>query len=180
MSVYYTGTGDKGETNTLSDKRVSKASGIIEAIGSVDELNSAIGIALCKVNDGSLKKGLESIQNTLFIIGANLASFSNPNIEKAKINPESVKLLEEGIESMSKELPELKEFVLPGGSDAAASLHLARAIARRAERDIIRASEEHEIDGNAKAYINRLSSYLFVAALYSNYKSGTEEKHPTY
>ncbi len=180
MSVYYTGTGDKGETNTLSDKRVSKASGIIEAIGSIDELNSAIGVALCKVNDSSLKNGLTSIQNNLFIIGANLASFSNPKVEKARINPEATRLLEEEIENMSKELPELKEFVLPGGSDAAASLHLARAIARRAERDVVRASEEHEIDDSAKAYVNRLSSYLFVAALYENYKSGTEEKHPTY
>lgn len=180
MSIYYTGTGDKGETNTLSDKRVSKASSIIEAIGSVDELNSAIGVASCKVSDSNLKKGLESVQNNLFIIGANLASFSNPKLEKAKINQESIKLLEEDIASMSKEMPELKEFVLPGGSDASASLHLARSIARRAERDIVRTSESHEVDGNAKAYLNRLSSYLFVAALYLNHKSGIKEKHPAY
>ena len=79
MSIYYTGTGDKGETNTLSDKRVSKASGIIEAIGSVDELNSAIGVALSKVSDSVLRDGLESVQNNLFIIGANLARLSNPS-----------------------------------------------------------------------------------------------------
>ena len=180
MPTYYTGTGDKGETGTLSEKRVSKASGIIEAIGSIDELNSAVGISVCKVTDENLKKELESVQNSLFIIGASLASFSNPSVEKAQLNPDSVKILEKETNRMSTELPELKEFVLPGGSDAAASLHLARSIARRAERSLVKASEEYEVADVAKAYMNRLSSYLFVAALYVNYKSGTEEKHPTY
>jgi cob(I)alamin adenosyltransferase len=180
MPEYYTGSGDNGDTGIISSNRVSKGSAIIEAIGAVDELNSAIGVACCKVEEQSVKSELESIQNDLFIIGANLASLSNPSLDKAVLNEGAVKRLEESINRMSKELPDLKEFVLPGGSEGAASLHLARSTARRAERDLVKASEGYQIDDTARKYVNRLSSYLFVAALYANYKSGITEKHPKY
>ena len=180
MNIYYTGKGDGGETGILSDRRISKSSAVIEAIGSVDELNSAIGVACSRLHDTKLKSGLELVQNDLFIIGANLASLSNPGVKKAAISETAVKRLEAGIEEMSEELPELKAFVLPGGSEAAASLHLARAMARRAERNIVRSAESNNVGDTVKAYMNRLSSYLFVASLYANMKSGTAERNPTY
>ncbi len=179
MTKYYTGTGDKGDTSTLSAK-VPKSSSIIEAIGAVDELNSAIGVAYCKINDSGVKKELEAVQNDLFIIGAGLAGIGNENVKKAMINEGAVNRLEGSISELSKELPELKAFVIPGGSEAAASLHLARAIARRAERSIVRAADENKVADEAKAYLNRLSSYLFVASLYVNMKAGAKERNPTY
>ncbi len=180
LTAYYTGKGDKGSTGILADHRVSKSDEIVDAIGNVDELNSYIGLSIYYIRDEHLRKELRMIQNDLFIIGANLASLSNKAIKKAIMAPESVQRIEKAIEPMAAKLPELKQFVLPGGNEGAVHLHVARSIARRAERRIVAVSEKHGLDDAVVAYINRLSSFLFVAALYLNFNEGIEEEHPTY
>lgn len=179
-TIYYTGKGDDGNTGVLSDKRVRKDGILIEAIGNIDELNSAVGVALSHVEGGEVGKQLRSIQNTLFIIGANLASTNGGKIAKAQIKPEALPELEAAIKDIGNGLPELKKFVLPGGSRASAHLHMARAIARRAERSVVSASKEYKVDRDVVAYLNRLSSYLFAAALYVNHEKGVTESNPSY
>ena len=180
MTKYYTGRGDDGTTGILSGKRVSKSDKLIEAIGNLDELNSAVGVALSHVDDEVVAKELRSIQNDLFVLGANLASTNEEKVEKAQIKPESLKGLEASIMALSEKTPELGQFVLPGGSKASSNLHLARAIARRAERSVIAAGGDYKVDKAVVAYLNRLSSYLFAAALYINFKNKVEESHPSY
>jgi cob(I)alamin adenosyltransferase len=123
---------------------------------------------------------LGMIQNDIFVLGANLASANEKRTDKARMKPTSIERLEASIKALGEKMPELKRFVLPGGSVAAAHLHLARAMARRSERSVIAASAEYSVDGSVIAYLNRLSSYLFVAALYLNFKKGIEEQHPSY
>ncbi len=180
MTKYYTGRGDDGTTGILSGKRVSKSDKLIEAIGNLDELNSAIGVALSHIDDEVVAKELKSIQNDLFVLGANLASTNGEKADKAQIKQESLGELESSIKALGEKTPELKQFVLPGGSKASSHLHLARAIARRAERSVIAAGDDYKIDKVAIAYLNRLSSYLFAAALYLNFKNRAEESHPSY
>lgn len=174
MSVY-TRTGDKGKTSLYQGKRVSKASLRIEAIGTVDELNSAIGVAIAQVKNSKLKvqsleKELEKIQSGLFNIGANLA---NPS---SKINLEKrVKEFETKIDGLTAKLPELNNFILPGGSLAGSHLHLARTVARRAERRITELSEKEKVEESIIIYMNRLSDFLFMTARFINYKEKKKE-----
>ena len=177
---YYTGKGDKGFSDTMGRGRLEKSDSIFAAIGDVDELNSAIGVALYYTHDDLVRSELKMIQNDLFIIGADIASLQDAKTEKTNLGNGAVERLEKVIDDMAKRIPELKKFVLPGGSEAAVHLHLARSVARRAERSVIVASEKHEIGPNLKSYMNRLSSYLFVAAIYLNYTEGIKESHPTY
>jgi cob(I)alamin adenosyltransferase len=177
---YYTGTGDKGDTGLLANYRVSKGDVLIEAIGNIDELNSYIGIAIFHIRNDQLRAMLKHVQNELFIIGANLASGDSKKIEKVIIDDKAIVRLEENIEKLSAPMPHLKQFVMPGGCDGAVHLHFARALARRAERRIVSVSERYDLDKGVIAYVNRLSSFLFVAALYLNYTEGIEEEHPTY
>ncbi len=179
-TIYYTGKGDDGTTGVLSGRRLRKDDTLIEAIGNIDELNSAIGIAITHVKDGLVAEQLESIQNVLFILGANLASANENKIEKAQIGTNSLAQIEAYIKVLGDKLPELKKFVLPGGSRASAHLHMARAVARRCERSVISAGVSYKVDAQVIAYLNRLSSYLFAAALYLNMKEGVPEANPTY
>lgn len=178
MSTYYTGKGDEGSTGVLANTRLPKSDSLIEAIGSIDELNSSIGIALFYTHDNELRRELKLIQNDLFVIGVSLASFGN--LSDKKLRDDAIVRVESGIKRMDGKLPELKEFVIPGGSEASIHMHLARAIARRAERNIVTASQKHTIDRQVLAYMNRLSSFLFVAGLYLNFIDKIEEEHPTY
>jgi len=183
MARFYTGAGDSGHSGLIGGNRLPKSSDIFEAIGSVDELNSAIGVSITNSTDDHLADMLQNVQNKLFIIGAELASNAHGSAKPAKaIGAESVKELENGIEELSGTLPELKKFVLPGGSVSGSYLHLSRSICRRAERAVIRANGEANAAADAEAvrYLNRLSSFLFVAALYINKKEGVEEQNPTY
>ena len=179
-TVYFTGRGDDGTTGLLSSARVSKADSLIEAIGSLDELNSAIGVAMAHVDKVSVRSSLASVQNDLFVLGANLASTNEKKVVEAQIKHEAVERLEAAISQIGAGMPELKSFVLPGGDIGAAQLHVARAAARRAERCIVRAASERRIDGEVVAYLNRLSSFLFAAALYVNHCKGVAEANPTY
>ena len=171
MSVY-TRTGDKGKTSLYQGKRVSKASLRIQAIGTIDELNSVIGIAVStfKVKNPKLKANLLKIQSDLFEIGAALA---NPS-SKVNLEPK-VKEFELEIDKLDKKLPELKNFILPGGSLTGANLHLARTVARRAERRITELSEKERVDEGIIIYLNRLSDFLFMTARFINYKEKKKE-----
>ncbi|MDE1825757.1 MAG: cob(I)yrinic acid a,c-diamide adenosyltransferase [Candidatus Micrarchaeota archaeon] len=180
MTKYYTGKGDNGSTSIMGGTSVPKGDILIEAIGDVDELNSSIGISLFYVRDDTLREQLKLIQNELFSIGALLASVESANFSKAKVEPKQVQRLEEAIKSMGAKMPELTKFVLPAGSEESSHIHLSRSIARRAERHISAAAQKYKIDGNLLAYMNRLSSFLFTAALYLNFQNGVEESNPMY
>lgn len=171
MSVY-TKSGDKGKTSLYQGKRVSKASLRIEAIGTIDELNSVIGIAVStfKAKNPKLKANLLKIQSDLLEIGAALA---NPS---SKVNFEpKVKEFELEIDKLDKKLPELQNFILPGGSLTGANLHLARTVARRAERRITELSEKERVDEGIIIYLNRLSDFLFMTARFINHKEKKKE-----
>lgn len=162
----YTRTGDKGKTGIFSGKRVSKDSPLIEAIGSIDELNAVIGVVLSeKYQVASIKKELVKIQSDLFMIGSQLA---NPK-STSKIDSEKrAKEFEALVDQMTKKLPRLMNFILPGGGEAGATLHLARTISRRAERRIVALSRKQKIDPGILVYINRLSDLLFTIARFVN------------
>ncbi len=174
---FYTGNGDNGETH-LYGKTAKKDSTIFSAIGDVDELNSAIGIAIANISDDNVEAALKGAQNSLFVIGAELAGYSAPT-EKRTISAGEVKELESLIDEYGVRVGELKKFVLPGGSIGAACLHSARSIARRAERSVVGLGTECK-NRQIPVYLNRLSSMLFVMALYINKKEGCEETNPEY
>ncbi len=180
MPRFYTGAGDSGYTGVIGGPRLKKSDKLIEAIGAVDELNSAIGVALAHSDDAGLNERLKALQNELFIVGAELASAGTTKKPAKSIRAEDVKAIEDSIEDLSSALPELKNFVLPGGTQVAAHLHAARSIARRAERAVVGASDERRLSKELLGFMNRVSSLLFVAALYANRKHGTMEDRPTY
>jgi len=163
----YTKTGDDGKTSLFDNSRVWKSNNRIMSYGAVDELNSAVGIALSLVGDVVLSKILSQIQNNLFVVGSDLA---NPDMENQKIRTtkEMIDFLEECIDELDNELAELDSFILPGGSMLSSVLHLARTIARRAETHVVALSREEKITKNTFVYLNRLSDLLFVMARTAN------------
>lgn len=176
---YYTRKGDDGTSGLLGEWRPSKNNPVFHAVGDIDELNSAIGVSLYYTHDDRVRSRLRQVQNELFSIGANLAS-AKKRIRQAELETGAVRDLEDAIEDMGRRLPTLKKFVIPGGCEASVHLHLARAIARRAERSMVAVSKKRRIDKVVMSYMNRLSSYLFVAALYLDYIEGVKESHPAY
>jgi cob(I)alamin adenosyltransferase len=183
MPKFYTGNGDDGSTGLLGVTKIQKSNAIFSAIGDIDELNSSIGVARFYVHNEFVRKELTAIQNDLFSIGALMASVLSTSIpNKVIFDDEATKRLEAAIKEMSDRLPELKEFVLPGGCEGSVHLHMSRAIARRTERSLVAVSELYKgkIDQNLIKYANRLSSFLFVAALYINHEEGIDEMHPVY
>jgi cob(I)alamin adenosyltransferase len=171
LNTIYTRTGDGGTTGLVDGSRVSKSSALMQAIGDVDEANSAIGIAVVTLGDDPLVVALERIQNDLFDLGADLATPAGddgfvPSEMVLRIVPSQVERLEREIDAMNDHLAPLRSFILPGGSARAAALHLARAITRRAERSAVAVEAIAGIQLNpaALAYVNRLSDFLFVAS----------------
>ena len=178
LTRIYTKGGDKGTTSLGTGKRVAKHDLRVEAYGTIDETNAAIGIARLHTS-GDADAALARIQNDLFDLGADLcAPEDDRSGEGAKarlrIAEAQVERLEQEIDSMNAELAPLNSFVLPGGSAASAYLHLARTIARRAERDITRLAETEPVNPAAIRYINRLSDHLFVLARYENDKGAND------
>jgi cob(I)alamin adenosyltransferase len=166
----YTRTGDDGSTGLFSGGRVAKTHPRIEACGTIDELNSHLGVAASSRPAEAVAEALRTVQNDLFSLGADLASC----VEKpSTLSEESVAWLEGRIDSMTAELEPLRNFILPGGSPAAAHIHVARAVCRRAERRVI--AIEEDIPAIAKTYLNRLSDYLFTLARYENHLQGVAE-----
>ncbi|MBC3940784.1 cob(I)yrinic acid a,c-diamide adenosyltransferase [Sphingomonas albertensis] len=169
LNKIYTRTGDDGTTGLVDGSRVSKSSALMQAIGDVDEANSAIGLAVIALGDQPMAAALTRIQNDLFDLGADLATPAGaddftPSEMVLRIVPSQVERLEREIDAMNAHLSPLRSFILPGGSAEAAALHLARAISRRAERSAVGASETQRLNPAALAYVNRLSDFLFVAS----------------
>jgi cob(I)alamin adenosyltransferase len=169
LTRIYTRGGDTGETSLGDGARVSKADLRIEAIGTVDEANAAIGLARLHT-DGATDAMLGRIQNDLFDLGADLCvpEGGDTNKNRLRIATSQVERLEREIDALNAELAELNSFVLPGGVPAAAALHLARTVARRAERLIVALAVRDTLNPHAVAYINRLSDHLFVLARHLN------------
>ena len=159
----YTKTGDGGKTSLFDNSRVWKSHQRIMSYGAVDELNSALGIAISLDLDIEVKNILVQIQNDLFVVGSDLA---NPDMSKTdiRVSETMIEFLEEKIDIAESELPDLTSFILPGGTLFASILHLSRTIARRAETHVVALSQDEEISKNAVVYLNRLSDLLFVLA----------------
>ena len=165
----YTRGGDGGETSLGDGSRVSKADPRIEAYGTVDELNSAIGFALAGDLPEATRPWLEAIQNDLFDLGADLSvPLGDKKKERLRITQPQVDRLEELCDRVNEGLEPLRSFVLPGGTEAAARLHLARTVCRRAERLVVELASHHPVSPLAIAYLNRLSDLLFILARDAN------------
>ena len=171
----YTKTGDKGLTSLIGGTRVPKHHLRIESYGTVDELNSWIGLIRDQEISAHHKEILKEIQDRLFTIGSSLAA----DPEKSKmvipdLNPADIELLEKEMDDMTALLPELKHFILPGGSNAISYCHVARCVCRRAERITVHLAEESKVDEKVIVYLNRLRDYLFTLAR----KIGNEQQVP--
>ena len=167
----YTKTGDKGETGLFGGAKISKSSPRIEAYGTVDELNSFIGLAITEVRDGEVKSLLSKIQNQLFAVGSDLStpnSIEDQNKNILRISTEYYEEIEKSIDFFEEKLDELKNFIIPGGSKAASMLHICRTIARRAERKTVALNSLEQINGNIVIFLNRLSDLFFVLSRYEN------------
>jgi cob(I)alamin adenosyltransferase len=160
----YTRTGDNGTTGLIGGSRVKKYDLRLDAYGTVDELNSYIGVVRSMQTDLQADRILEKTQNKLFVIGAHLASDESIQLvkEQMPIIESDIVMLEQAMDEMNEVLPELRNFILPGGCQASSFCHVARTVCRRAERLIVELSEKVEVDPNLIKYINRLSDYLFV------------------
>jgi cob(I)alamin adenosyltransferase len=175
LTRIYTRGGDKGETSLGDGSRVSKLDPRIAAYGAVDELNSQLGVVLAGELPEPLRAPLQRVQNELFDLGADLSVPFAGGDDKLRVTQEMIDGLERLCDELNEPLPELKSFVLPGGTDAAARLHVARTVARRAERDALVADEAHGVNPLALAYLNRLSDLLFIAARAANALAGVDE-----
>ena len=167
LTRIYTRGGDAGETSLGDGSRVSKLDPRIAAYGAVDELNAAVGVVLAGDVPGGIRAVLERVQNELFDLGADLSVPAHVE-DRLRIEQALVDRLEADCDRFNAELPELRSFVLPGGSPAAAALHVARTICRRAEREAIVASETVEIRPLIVPYLNRLSDLLFILSRAAN------------
>ncbi len=172
----YTKKGDKGETSLLGGKRISKAHLQIEAYGTVDELNSFISLLPFYIKEKNILALLEEIQNYLFLIGSYLAMSETSKFKLPELKEEYITRLEKSIDVMEKELPALKNFVLPGGTQGNSYAHIARTVCRRAERKCVALGEIREINPLIIAYLNRLSDWLFVLARYISKQEQAPEK----
>ena len=170
LTRIYTRGGDRGETSLGDGTRVSKLDTRIAAFGAVDELNSLVGLALAGGLSSELRTVLERVQNELFDVGADISVPLGAG--GLRVSQPQIDALEADCDQFNADLPELKSFVLPGGSEGAARLHVARAVCRRAERDALAAAEEVELNPLVAVYLNRLSDLLFILARAAN--PGTE------
>jgi cob(I)alamin adenosyltransferase len=169
----YTRGGDAGETSLGSGERVPKDDARIEAAGDVDELNALLGVALTR---GAPADPLEQVQNDLFDLGADLSvPLGDTKRERLRVTEAQVAWLEERCDEANAELPMLRSFILPGGNEAAALLHLARTVCRRAERRVVTLARREPVTPEARAYLNRLSDLLFILARRANADVGADE-----
>jgi cob(I)alamin adenosyltransferase len=174
LTRIYTRGGDGGETSLGDGTRVSKLDCRIAAFGTVDELNSALGVVLAGEVADEMRPTLERIQNELFDVGADL-SVPWGVADRLRVEQGPVDRLEAECDAFNAELPELRSFVLPGGTETAARLHVARTVCRRAEREVLRALEEVELNPLVLRYLNRLSDLLFILARAANAAAGVDE-----
>ena len=171
----YTKTGDDGTTGLFGGARLPKHHIRIEAYGTVDELNSVIGWLMTFVQDTDTRSLLLIIQSRLFTVGSNLASDPGKDMITPDLVEEDITMLEKSIDSMQAVLPELKHFILPGGSQSVSAAHLARTVCRRAERKCVELAYESTVEAIIILYLNRLSDYFFVLARWLGQAEGVEE-----
>jgi cob(I)alamin adenosyltransferase len=174
LTKIYTRGGDAGETSLGDGSRVSKLDARIAAYGAVDEINAAVGVVVAGECPEQIRDVLVRVQNELFDLGADL-SVPLEHGGRLRVSQEQVDRLEDECDRFNAELPDLKSFVLPGGSEAAAGLHVARTVCRRAEREALVAAGSHDVSPLALVYLNRLSDLLFILARAANAASGNEE-----
>lgn len=170
----YTRTGDDGTTGLFGGKRVRKDDVRVTAYGDVDETNAAIGLAAACMEDSDTSAALQQIQHDLFAIGARLATPANEPSTQS-IGDADVKRMEQWIDLASDKLPPLTNFILPGGTQASAALHMARAVCRRSERAVVHLDRQEPVGGNVIVYLNRLGDLLFVFARAANQRAGRED-----
>jgi cob(I)alamin adenosyltransferase len=173
----YTKTGDTGETSLFDNSRVSKADPRVDAYGEVDEVNACLGAALAAGIDGDIAAVLVTVQKDLFAVGARLADPSSRiagRVTKAAVTAEQIERLEATIDRLEEELPPLRRFILPGGTQAGALLHLTRTVCRRAERRVVALGAD-SVETGVVVYLNRLSDLLFVMARAVNHRAGVPE-----
>ncbi|MCR4764949.1 MAG: cob(I)yrinic acid a,c-diamide adenosyltransferase [Bacteroidaceae bacterium] len=165
-SLVYTRTGDKGTTSLVGGQRVSKSDIRLESYGTIDELNSHIGLLISLLHNAHDVELLTHLQKLLFVVGSNLATDqSNTELKAASVvHLEDIQMLEKEIDTIDAALPQLRAFVLPGGCQASAQCHVCRTVCRRAERRILSLGEQAEIQPELLQFVNRLSDYLFVLA----------------
>ena len=175
MAKIYTRTGDKGETGLFSSVRISKDSPRVRAYGAIDEVNSVLGLVRTSSKNEEIDAMLERLQKELFAAGADLASPIDESHDVPRVTEEMVEGLEKTIDMLQERLPRLNVFILPGGGETGARLHFARAVTRRAERNIIALSKIEKVNSNIIPYFNRLSDLLFVMARSVNYSDGRTE-----
>ncbi len=174
LTKIYTRGGDAGETSLGDGSRVSKLDGRIAAFGAVDELNSTLGVVVAGECPAEIRDVLVRVQNELFDLGADL-SVPLEHEGRLRTTQEQVDALEADCDRFNAELSELTSFVLPGGAVAAAQLHVARTVCRRAEREALAASGEHTLNPLTLVYLNRFSDLLFILARVANVSAGTDE-----
>ena len=173
LTRIYTRGGDRGETSLGDGSRTSKLDCRIGAFGAVDELNAQLGVVVAGDLPEAFRPLLERVQNELFDVGADLSVPYGVGDGRLRVTQELIDELERACDAFNADLPELRSFVLPGGTEAAARLHVARTVCRRAERDALLASQEVEINPLVLIYLNRLSDLLFILARAAN--AGREE-----
>ena len=172
----YTKSGDQGETSLFGGERVPKRHLRVAACGTIDEVNSHLGLARAAGASAQADQWLEHAQNQLFQLGADLAAPLDVKADWLKrVSTDDIAWLERSIDRMTSELPPLKNFILPGGTPVAAQLHVARAVCRRAERLIAALHQGEDIGSFALPYVNRLSDWLFTLARYENMAAGESE-----
>lgn len=175
----YTRTGDDGTTGLFGGNRVAKTHLRIAAYGTVDETNAVVGLVRTHLDDSSWAKRADArlgrIQEELFVLGGDLASPGDVKYPVPRIEAHHVATLEVEMDELESDLPPLKHFILPGGHPAAAALHIARTVCRRAERDTIAAAELEDISTEAIHYLNRLSDFFFVLARWVNLQAGVRD-----
>ncbi len=172
----YTGQGDRGKTSLFSGETVGKDSLRVEAYGTLDELNSVLGVARAFSSSDQVGDTLATLQSSLFLAGADLATNLSSSRSVKRMREEDWSLLEERIDELEADLPALKNFILPAGSQGAALLHSARSVCRRVERLVVRLIQEEEgVNPELLIYLNRLSDLLFVMARHENLSAGNED-----
>ncbi len=179
MAKLYTRRGDAGETGLLGPERVSKDDPRIEAMGTVDELNAVIGLAMAAQRERRIRDLLSKIQDDLFTVGAELAmTRSSEGTKVPRVTPAHVARLEDAIEAF--DVGKITEFILPRGSESLARLHWARTVARRAERRVVTLLRQEALNPDLLRYMNRLSSLLYQMAVWVHRKQRRRPEHPTY
>lgn len=178
MGLFYTGKGDKGKS-IVGKKKIDKTSIELEALGDLDELNSLLGTIKHRVSN-SFKRIIENVQENLFIIQANVASFMFPKFKSPEFKQTKIKELEKLIDNFERKIKPAKKFIIPGSTEKSALLDYVRAVSRRAERNVLRYSKKHYLNPDILTYFNRLSSLFFAMARMSNKLSDRKERYPQY